>query len=198
MGNVYSVASALKFLGADPELTSNPEVIARARRVVLPGVGSFARAMTTLRARSLDEAIRCSVTRDGHRLLGICLGMQLLGTDSTEDEPTSGLDLVPLNVRHFTDATSARVKVPHIGFARLTGLGGLKMSEGIPDSAAFYFVHSYRMTPTSRPNSVLTATAHHGTEFVAALEAGGVWGTQFHPEKSQAAGLRLLANFLRA
>lgn len=196
MGNVYSVASAVRFLGGRPELTADPSRIERADRVILPGVGSFARAMERITDRRLDHVLIAVGQQPKRRLLGICLGMQLLGVSSTEDGFTRGLGLVPLDVQHLGVGPDAPSKVPHIGFARLSGHRHLRMFDGTNDRSAYYFVHSFRMSATSAVGDVHVATCTYGYEFAAAIEAGSVWGTQFHPEKSQSAGLRVLHNFL--
>lgn len=197
MGNVYSVASAVRFLGGRPELTADPSRIEHADRVILPGVGSFARAMERITDRRLDQVLAAITQQAGRRLLGICLGMQLLGLSSTEDGLTRGLGLVPLDVQHLGVGLGAPSKVPHIGFSRLSGHRHLRMFDGTNHHSAYYFVHSFRMSTTTAMDHVRIATCTYGYAFTAAIEAGAVWGTQFHPEKSQSAGLRVLHNFLK-
>lgn len=193
MGNLFSVASALRYLGADPSISSDPEVVARSRRTILPGVGSFRLAMERLRAGALDDAMRSALGADG-KLLGICLGMQLLGESSTEDGASDGLGLVPNVVSRFDD--SSGLKVPHVGFNEVSVSDRTGLFAGLPDRPHFYFVHSYRMEvgPLSCPR----ATCDYGGPFLAAFDDGQVGGTQFHPEKSQSDGLTVLRNFLRA
>jgi glutamine amidotransferase len=191
MGNLFSVESALRYLGAQTTLTSDPEVVAGAHRVILPGVGSFRLAMERITAAHLDAAIHELVKR-GDRLLGICLGMQLLGSASSEDGETAGLGLVPNRVDQF-DARLG-VKVPHIGFNSITPTHHTGLFAELPTAPDFYFVHSYRMAvgDMAHPH----ATCEYGDTFLAAFDAGNVQGAQFHPEKSQSNGLQVLRNFL--
>ena len=193
MGNLFSVASALRYLGADPSVSSDPEMVARSPHTILPGVGSFRLAMERLRAGALDDAMRSAIATGG-RLLGICLGMQLLGSSSTEDGASDGLGFVPNVVSRFDD--SGGLKVPHVGFNGVAVTERAGLFAGLPDRPHFYFVHSYRMEEGSL--SCPRATCDYGGRFLAAFDAGQVGGTQFHPEKSQSDGLTVLRNFLRA
>jgi glutamine amidotransferase len=193
MGNLFSVASALRYLGAEPSISSDPEVVARSPHTILPGVGSFRLAMERLRAGALDDALRSALGAGG-TLLGICLGMQLLGASSTEDGTTKGLGLVPNGVARFDDATG--LKVPHVGFNEVAVTDRTGLFAGLPDVPHFYFVHSYRMEEGAL--SCPRATCNYGGRFLAAFDAGQVGGTQFHPEKSQSDGLTVLRNFIRA
>lgn len=194
MGNLWSVASAIRFLGAEALITTDVKQISVAKFLILPGVGSFRRAMEVIKQNSIDQAILQSLTQTDAKLLGICLGMQLLGSSSSEDGDTQGLGLVPNTVRKFTNTVGTRLKIPHVGFSEVEHDSNTKLFEGISNNSCFYFVHSYFMglTPTIKG----VATCHHGTKFVAAFEQGQVSGTQFHPEKSQSIGLNLLKNFL--
>jgi glutamine amidotransferase len=197
MGNLWSVASAIKFLGADPVVSHDPIEIANSNCLVLPGVGSFRRAMETIRANKYDQAIAEALTNPKTKLLGICLGMQLLGASSTEDGVTLGLGLVPNLVTRFSSNNNIKIKIPHIGFSEVKSPKNSSLFVNIPDNSCFYFVHSYFMEIA---NSDVTkdhvATATHGSDFVAAIESGQISGTQFHPEKSQKSGLQLIRNFL--
>lgn len=192
MGNLFSVVSAFRYLGAAVATADDPTDVEVARALVLPGVGSFRRAMEELRRTGLDEAIRGAVNR-GTRLLGICLGMQLLGSSSTEDGLTEGLGLVDAAVEAFPGDSG--YKVPHIGFGIVESPGESNLFHGLGERSHFYFVHSFRMT--RMPSGVIASTCDYGGGFVAAFESDNVAGAQFHPEKSQANGLVLLANFLQ-
>lgn len=194
MGNLWSVASAIRFLGAEALITTNTKEISAAKYLILPGVGSFRRAMEIIKQNSIDQAILQSLSQSETKLLGICLGMQLLGSTSSEDGDTQGLGLVQNTVRKFTNTADTRLKIPHVGFSEVKHDSNTKLFGGIPSGSCFYFVHSYFMGLTPDIESV--ATCNHGTEFVAAFEQGQVSGTQFHPEKSQSIGLKLLKNFL--
>lgn len=197
MGNLWSVASAIKFLGAEPVVSSDPIEIANSNCLVLPGVGSFRRAMETIKTKKYDQAIAEALTNSKTKLLGICLGMQLLGVSSNEDGQTDGLGLVPNRVIKFSSEGNPNIKIPHIGFSEVKNPKKSSLFENIPDNSCFYFVHSYFMEVADygATNNHI-ATANHGKEFVAAIDSGQVCGTQFHPEKSQTNGLRLIQNFL--
>jgi len=191
MGNLFSVASALRYLGCEPHVSDDPSTVSNASHVILPGVGSFRLAMERLRAKGLDEAIQGSL-RSGHQLLGICLGMQLLGASSSEDGMTPGLGVIPNTVQLFDESTG--VKIPHVGFNEIQPTTNAGLFADLPPSPHFYFVHSYRMSVGEL--DCARATCHYGEEFLAAFDMGNVCGAQFHPEKSQANGLQLLKNFL--
>jgi glutamine amidotransferase len=194
MGNVWSVISALKYLGAEPELVSDAEIISKSSLLVLPGVGSFKKGMEALKFRGLDEAIINAVKIKGSKILGICLGMQLMGSIGTEGGETQGLGLLPNQVERFTAQELGENKTPHVGFnpVRLNEREGL--FQELPLESDFYFTHSYRMLPGEIEGRF--ATCFYGIDFLAAFEVNNICGTQFHPEKSQTNGLILLRNFL--
>ena len=196
MGNIWSVLSALKYLDCNVIVSSDPVVIKESKTLLLPGVGSFRKAMKSLQELKLDEAIIESVQGDGNKILGICLGMQLLGSRSSEDGETVGLNLIPTSVEEFSMKDVGANKIPHIGFDQVSSLADAKLFQGLPESPDFYFVHSFRMLPTRL--SGISATCRYGTDFLAAYENDNVFATQFHPEKSQTNGLMLLRNFLAA
>jgi glutamine amidotransferase len=197
MGNLWSVASAIKFLGADPVVSHDPIEIANSNCLVLPGVGSFRRAMETIKTNKYDQAIAEALTNSKTKLLGICLGMQLLGASSTEDGITLGLGLVPNLVTRFSSNSAIKIKIPHIGFSEVKSPKNSSLFANIPDNSCFYFVHSYFMEMANYDvTKSHVAIATHGTDFVAAIESGRICGTQFHPEKSQKSGLQLMRNFL--
>ena len=195
MGNIFSVVSAFKYLGAEVEIVSDPEEISKSSILVLPGVGSFRSAMEFLKGRNMDEAIIDTVTNKGVKILGICLGMQLLGLYSTEDGKTAGLGLLPNQVERFTSKEVNGRKIPHIGFNSLHISEKKGLFKDLPNLADFYFVHSYRMLIKDIQGRY--ATCKYGVEFLAAYEIGNICGTQFHPEKSQTNGLIMLKNFLQ-
>jgi len=194
MGNIWSVLNALRYLGCNPVVSSEPKEIAHAKSLVLPGVGSFRKAMDTLRKTGLDQSIVEAVQTNESKILGICLGMQLMGSHGSEDGNTSGLGLIPPSVDRFTSQEIGSNKLPHIGFNLVYSLPDSRLFHGIPEVADFYFVHSYRML--SQGLSGTPAVCKHGTEFLAAYEQNNIYATQFHPEKSQTNGLLLLKNFL--
>lgn len=194
MGNLWSVQSALAYLGASYEVCSYPEKIAKSSKLILPGVGSYRRAMESLQRTGLAESILEAVKHRGTPLLGICLGMQLLGTSGTEDGKTLGLGLVDQVVEPFSPEELNGNKTPHIGFNRVLPGRGSRLFHGLDGGADFYFVHSYRML-SHIPNAVVSC-CNYGVDFAASVETENVYGTQFHPEKSQTNGLALLKNYL--
>ena len=183
--NIGSVRYALQRLGVQPALTTDAAAIRAADRVILPGVSTAATVMQRLRELDLVDTLR------GLRqpLLGVCVGMQLLFEHSEEDD-TPCLGLLPGRVRRL--AAGAGVRVPHMGWNRLQLRGGDPLLDGFDDGEYAYFVHSYAAAVT--PDAI--ATTRHGGEFAAAVRRGNVMGAQFHPERSAAAGARLLRNFL--
>jgi imidazole glycerol-phosphate synthase subunit HisH len=194
MGNIWSVLSALRYLGSNPSVSNDPDEVCRADALVLPGVGSFRKAMNTLRATGLDQAILEAVKTRGRKILGICLGMQMLGSRGTEDGDTTGLGLIPNRVERFTPQELGKNKIPHIGFNAVRSSQRDSLFRNLPETADFYFVHSYRMLHEGQEGK--TATCTYGIDFLAAFEIDNIHGTQFHPEKSQTNGLILLRNFL--
>jgi len=195
MGNLWSVVSAFRYLGIEPEISSDPDLVLSSNALILPGVGSFRKAMEVLQKSHLDEAIGEAVKVKGSSILGICLGMQLLGNHGTEDGNTKGLGLVSNPVEKFTGQELGKNKLPHIGFNSVAFSEREGLFRDLPENSDFYFVHSYRMLPDGL--NARTAICHYGTKFLAAFEIDNICGTQFHPEKSQTNGLTLLNNFLK-
>lgn len=194
MGNLFSVQSAFRYLGAEPVISSDPDRILKAGKLVLPGVGSFHQAMVHLKQRGLADAIQSAVQDGGVPILGICLGMQLLGSSSTEDGFTEGFGWIETPVERFDAEACRTLKIPHVGFDAVTAVRSSKLLEGLTSPTDFYFTHSYRMAFTGQ--SCAVGVCSHGEPFVAAFEQGRICGTQFHPEKSQTNGLFLLKNFI--
>jgi imidazole glycerol-phosphate synthase subunit HisH len=191
-GNLRSVERALAHAGGAPVLTRDPDVVRRADRVVVPGQGAFADCMAAMHRTGLGEVIR-EVVRAGVPYLGICLGLQILFEDSEEHGPVAGLGILPGHVVRFP---AGRLKVPHIGWNQVRGAGDEPLMRGIPADAHFYFIHSYLAVP-AEPRRV-ALTCDYGGPFCAAVRMDNLFACQFHPEKSQAVGLRLLANFAGA
>jgi glutamine amidotransferase len=189
MGNRRSVEKALERAGADVTVTGDPAKLRSAHGLVVPGVGAFPRAMQRLTNLGLDDLLT-ERTQAGVPVLGICLGVQLAFERSTEQGGATGLGLIPGEVREL-DVRGGRL--PHIGWSLVRWREGLPLTEGIPLSSAFYHVHSFAPVPAD-PQDVV-GTAEYGTPFVTAVQRGSFYGVQFHPEKSSAHGLRLLANF---
>jgi glutamine amidotransferase len=195
MGNLWSVISSLHYLGCNPIVSGDPHQIATADSLILPGVGSFRKAMMALQDKFLDQAIIETIQTKGTKILGICLGMQLMGTSSSEDGATTGLGLINSVVEKFTPQEIGSNKIPHIGFDLVHSQSDSHLFKGLPQSADFYFVHSYRMLAADLVGK--PATCHYGVEFLASYEQDNIFATQFHPEKSQTNGLILLKNFLK-
>lgn len=192
MGNLRSVQKGLERVGFEAVVTRDPRLIESAAGVVLPGVGAFGACMQNLGAYGLIETVH-RVVRNGTPFLGICLGMQLLFEESDEFGPVRGLGIFPGRVVRFDDRPE--LKVPHMGWNTLHKRKEVPHLEGIDDGAAVYFVHSYYVAPAD-PSLTATSTVH-GVEFTSSIYRGNVFASQFHPEKSQAIGLRLLENFGR-
>jgi glutamine amidotransferase len=190
-GNLRSVAKALARSGVEPRVTNDPADLRRADAVVLPGVGAFADAATSLAAKGLDAAVRSAI-EEGRPYLGICLGLQLLFEESDEHARTAGLGVLPGRVTRFPerDASGERLRVPHIGWNEVRFAGRHPVIEALPEADHYYFVHAYHALP-GRASDVV-GRADYGGAFAAAVAQDNVLAVQFHPEKSQAAGKRLL------
>jgi glutamine amidotransferase len=186
VANVANIARGLRAAGAALDVTRDPDVIARAPKIVLPGVGSFIAAMRWLEENRIDTAIREAV-QNGASLLGICVGHQALFESSHEMGLTRGLGLVAGEVKRYEGA----LPVPQIGWNRVT-TNGSPLFEGVAPNTSFYFVNSY--AASNVPDEI--ARADYGGPFTAAVQNGRVFGVQFHPEKSSMAGLRVLRNFV--
>jgi glutamine amidotransferase len=191
IGNLRSAEKALQRLGADAALTSDVRSIEGADAVVLPGVGAFGACMQALRGAGLEGATRAAAT-DGRPFLGICIGMQMLFDGSDETPDVTGLGVVPGRVTRLP----ATVRLPQMGWNTLEVTSWSRLGAGLPDPAWLYFVHSFAPEPDD--DAVVAAWCEYGRRFAAAIEAGPVWATQFHPEKSSAVGLQMLDNFVGA
>ena len=189
-GNVKSVMFALRRIGVEGHLTTDAAGLREAAGIILPGVGAFGRAMERLGEEELDETLR-ELSRDGKPLLGICLGHQLLFSESGEHGRHSGLGLIRGEVRRFGDG----VKTPHMGWNRIRYRKPSALFEGIGDESFFYFAHSFTVCPIEE--GVTLAVTDYGAEFASAVQHGNVYGVQFHPEKSGEAGRAVLVNFCR-
>ena len=195
MGNLFSMQSAIRYLGVESIITSDPNIINNADKLILPGVGSFYKAMENLHTSGLVAVLRDTVISRQIPILGICLGMQLMGESSTEDSFREGLRLIDCPVERFDDGKSESLKIPHVGFNTVTVMQKSKLFMGLDAQVDFYFTHSYRMKYTDQ--SYAAGICHHGESFIAAFEKEHICGTQFHPEKSQTNGLLLLRNFIK-
>lgn len=188
VGNLGNLRRALRLVGADAEITRDPQEIAGAQRVFLPGVGAFQPPREKLRGE-MEEALRQALDQ-GAWLLGICVGFQLLFEEGEEYGRSDGLGLLPGVVSRLPDD----VPLPHIGWNRLQIAGAHPLLQGLENDSYFYFVHSF--APLRVPTEVVLGLALHGASFAAVAGLNRVFGTQFHPEKSGRNGLRLLSNFM--
>ena len=193
MGNLQSVKNILDHMSVDSYLVENHLVLKKTKYLILPGVGSFNKAMKNLNNQNLVKGIREFVKNKKNRLLGICLGMQLMGKGSKEDGNTSGLGLIEMSFNLFP--VKKNFKVPHIGFNEVKIKSDKKnFFKGIKNMSDFYFNHSYMTQNNEKLDTEITCD--HGIKFLAAFQKNNLYGSQFHPEKSQSNGLRLISNFL--
>lgn len=192
--NIDSVARAVEECGADVVVTSDPAELERGNHLILPGVGAFGDAMSQLEARGLVEPLRELAGKRGIPFLGICLGMQLMGTRGEEGGERAGLGLVAGTVTRLVP-TQTDPRVPHIGWNEVHHAKPSPLFDGIPSGKDFYFVHSYHFA-NDRDDSVVARTPYCG-QFTSVIQGGPVmFGVQFHPEKSQRVGRKLLENFM--
>jgi imidazole glycerol-phosphate synthase subunit HisH len=195
MGNLGSILNMLKKLGVPATISRDPAEIARAEKLILPGVGAFDRGMGGLRDLGLRDALDRRVRVDRRPVLGLCLGMQLM-TRGSEEGSLPGLGWVPADTRRFSfDEAHRHLKVPHMGWNELHIAQADPLLAGFDEAPRFYFAHSYYVA-CDAPADVL-ATTQFGIEFASVIASGNVFGTQFHPEKSHKFGMRLLGNFAR-
>jgi len=192
LGNLRSVSGALERLGVDHVITNQPEQLTSAEKLILPGVGAFGDGMKNLHSRGLVNVLNRLVLEDCKPILGICLGFQLMAKESTEFGHHEGLGWVDACVEKLE--TNGGLRLPHVGWNDLFQIKGCRLFEGIPRSALFYYVHSYHVR--CRDEAIVTGECEYGVRFTAAVRQDNIFGTQFHPEKSQQWGLKLLANFL--
>jgi glutamine amidotransferase len=193
MCNLDSVARAVEECGGKALVSSEPTALSSADRIILPGVGSFADGMDHIRKRGWDVALDEYVLEKQTPLLGICLGMQLMAKKGWEGGETAGLGWIDGEVVKLTP-TSAEERIPHVGWNEIQFNSSNPLFQGLGTSPNFYFVHSYHFSATSKDN-VIAQTPYCGT-FASAVGRKNIWGVQFHPEKSQKVGFRVIQNFL--
>lgn len=192
MGNIKSISSSLKYLGVDEVILTNDFFeMQSSDKIILPGVGSFGKAMRKIEEKEIDISLKKLVFEYKKPILGICLGMQLLGLSSNEDGENKGLGMVNTIVRKFPALNN--LKIPHVGFNQVTASANSKLFYGLKQNSDFYFTHSYQMIGDE---NICPAMCNYGGEFIAAFETGNIAGVQFHPELSQKNGLQLLKNFI--
>ena len=196
-GNLRSMAKALEEVGAKVRITNEPKTMARAKAIVFPGVGAFYHGMKVLKNKGLLSPL-IEAIKEGKPFLGVCLGLQLLFSESEEHGRHYGLGVIKGRVKRFPPT----VKIPHLGWnqvkiapsPKLWRVGD-KIFNGLPDQAYFYFVHSYYVEPEDK--DIIKATTSYGLEFTSVIARDNIWGIQFHPEKSSRGGLKILENFCR-
>lgn len=191
VGNLYSLTGSLKYLGLETVVTSSPDDLERADKIILPGVGAFGDAARKLRESGVTDALYKQVALK-KPLLGICLGMQLLFEGSTEYGYTEGLSLIPGMVREIPQDKIAPLKVPHMGWNSLVFKAESPVFKYVSEGERVYYVHSYYAADCAQ---YVTATSQYGMEITGAVQKDNVFGTQFHPEKSGDTGLRILKAF---
>lgn len=192
MGNIKSIYSAFKYLGVDDIMISNQSHdILSADKLILPGVGSFKKAIKNIKALYIDEYLEEAIQVKKKPILGICLGMQLMGESSNEGDFTTGLGFIPGKVTLLNIGNI--LKVPHVGFDQVEFSASSRLSKGLPNLSDFYFIHSYKMNCDEDINQAL---CDYGGSFIASYEKDNIAGVQFHPELSQKNGLKLLQNFM--
>ncbi len=191
-GNIWSLRSAIDFLGFRSRVSSTPKEILCSEKLILPGVGAFKSAMASLEEKRLGTAIVSSVVNEGNKILGICLGMQIMAEVGFENGKTRGLGLFEGEIRPM-DPSNGLI-VPHIGFNEVEANPESKLFRDVPKNSDFYFVHSYQLNLP--PKNGVSAFTNYGKTFVSAFEFENIFATQFHPEKSQSNGLKVLKNYL--
>jgi glutamine amidotransferase len=193
MGNVRSVCNAVEAVGGESLVAMNPSDLEAVDGIILPGVGAFGDGMENLKNRGWDEALSRQVIEGGKPFLGICLGMQLLAERGSEHGSHAGLGWLAGTVERLPGG-KPEIRIPHIGWNDLSIDQDSDFFEGVPPNSNYYFVHSYVFEP--QDSSIVAAECEYGKRFVAAVRKENIFATQFHPEKSQRAGLTLLRNFL--
>tara|TARA_B110000114_G_scaffold170287_1_gene194960 strand:+ start:251 stop:871 length:621 start_codon:yes stop_codon:yes gene_type:complete len=197
IGNIGSVVNMIKHVGGNCKVSSDPAEIKAATKLILPGVGSFDKAMNQLRNNKLEEVINEKATLQKTPLLGICLGMQLL-TNSSEEGKEKGLGLIPAETLSFKkafDVKEINERIPHMGWNDIRVEQENDLTKNLIESSRFYFVHSYYVKCSNKGNCLMTS--NYGFDFASAIVKNNVFGVQFHPEKSHKYGKKLISNFVK-
>ena len=189
VGNLYSVAKAASFVGGDVKISRSIDDLKRAEKIILPGVGAFGDCMKNLSATGLIPALKQEIS-NGKKILGICVGLQILFAGSDESSGVDGLKIFGGRVKKIR---AGDLKIPHMGWNCVT-FGGSKLFAGLSGAPYFYFVHSYHALPEDK--KIIAATTDYGEKITAAVEFENIFATQFHPEKSGDVGLQVLKNFV--
>ena len=195
MGNLRSVVNAFNTIGVDAALINEPSALAGAGAIVLPGVGAFGEGIQRLRTSGFEPVLREQVLDRKMPFLGLCLGLQLLATTGLEHGRHAGLGWIAGTAVKIPTPAGGGLRLPHVGWNEVKTTPGATLFEGLGASETFYFVHSYVLVPED--STVVTGVTSYGSDLVASLAWRNIHATQFHPEKSHAAGLRLLTNFAR-
>jgi glutamine amidotransferase len=192
LGNLTSILNMLKRLGIEATITSDPDVIRSASKLLLPGVGHFKKGMENLHQSGLKTVLDELVLKEKKPILGICLGAQLM-TKHSEEGDIEGLGWVDASTVRFDQTKDKTMKVPHMGWSEITTSGANTLWADLPENPRFYFVHTYHFLFTEK--SEISATCNHSYDFVCAFRKDNIYGTQFHPEKSHKFGMKVLENF---
>lgn len=195
-GNVRSVINALELIKQKPVVTKDPDVLAKADAIILPGVGAFGDCMDAIQRCQLVDPLNEIVLKDKKPYLGICLGMQILAQKGLERGEHRGLSWIHGTVKKML-SNEKKFRIPHMGWNDVAYNRKCPLFEGMNEAPAFYFVHSYHLEVDSPDANAVAAKCWHGMEITAAVQKGNIFGVQFHPEKSQKEGLQLLNNFLK-
>jgi imidazole glycerol-phosphate synthase subunit HisH len=193
LGNLTSVAGAVEKVGFKPVITSDPSDLARMDKLILPGVGAFGDGMANLKSRSLVEPLGDLVLAGNKPILGICLGFQLIAQSSDEFGSHEGLGWIDAAVTRLEPGDNT-LRIPHVGWNEVHQVGASILFDDVPNDGLFYYVHSHRMETTIK--DLVIGECDYGERFISVIQAGNIYATQFHPEKSQLHGLTLLKNFL--
>jgi len=193
LGNVRSVIGAVNKVGFDPILTADSDVLSKAEKLILPGVGAFGDGMNNLRELGLIDTLNNLVLVKKKPILGICLGAQLMAEVSYEFGKHNGLGWIAAEVIRLEPQDEA-VRIPHVGWNDFKKIRDTILTDDVPANSLFYYVHSYHIK--CNDPAIIAATCHYGITFTAAIVQNNIYATQFHPEKSQIAGLKMLQNFL--
>lgn len=195
MGNLRSVQKAFEKVGCQALITNDHRLIKSSSKIILPGVGAFKDGMKHLHELGLVDILNQEILHNKKPFLGICLGMQLIASKSYENGETAGLNWINAEVIKFNFSdNSKKLKIPHVGWNELTYKKNTPLFDEIPEHSDFYFVHSYHFTTDE---DIVTATTTYGYEFASSIQKENIFACQFHPEKSQTAGLKLIENFLK-
>lgn len=199
MGNLRSVHKALEVVGAKAKITSRPADLKKCKKIVFPGVGAFGEAMKELKRLDLLMPLKAALD-EGKHFLGLCLGMQLLFEKSAEASGVKGLSVLKGEVKRFDFRRKDGLKIPHMGWNNIDKSSELraqsiKILKDVPDGSYMYFVHSYYVKPKDK--DIILTTTDYGIKFASGIRKGNIYGFQFHPEKSQELGLKILKNFVR-